>query len=160
MAVLRDKSLPPAKKVAELNDLLKVAVDLPLLARLVMGRYWRQATESQRQEYLKLFNDLVTHTMATRLNTYGGQTFDIVGASSIDDNDSVVSTKILQPSGGAPVNVDWRVRQADGGFKIIDIVAEGVSMVVTQRSEAAEIIGKRGIDGLLDEMRRRLNQPG
>ncbi len=160
VTILKDKSLSTDKKVAELDTILKSDVDLPLVARLVMGRYWRQATDSQRQEYTKLFNALVTHTMATRLNTYGGQTFDVVGSTQIDDTDSVVSTKILQPSGGAPVNVDWRLRQTDGGLKIIDIVAEGISMVVTQRSEAADIISSRGIDGLLAEMRRRLQQSG
>jgi phospholipid transport system substrate-binding protein len=159
VATLMNKSLSVDEKVADLNDILKTAVDLPLVARLVMGRYWRQATDSQRQQYMKLFKELVTHTMATRLNSYGGQTFDVVGSTALDDSDSVVATKIVQPSGGPAVNVDWRVRQTSAGLKIIDIVAEGVSMVVTQRSEAADIISSRGIDGLLTEMQRRLTQP-
>jgi phospholipid transport system substrate-binding protein len=53
--------------------------------------------------------------------------------------------------------VDWRVRRNDAGaFRVIDISAEGVSLVVTQRSEVDEIVNRSGVDGLLGEMRRRL----
>lgn len=146
------------EKLRELKALLDRSTDLELVARLVMGRHWRAANDTQRQEYLRLFNQLVMQTMAERFSWYTGETFEITAAKAVDDRDTMVSTQILRPSGAPPIRVDWRVRQSEKGFLLIDIVAEGVSMVITQRSEADEIIGRSGLDGLLQEMQRRLQQ--
>jgi phospholipid transport system substrate-binding protein len=159
VGTLAEKSAPAPERVARLKGVLNQAADLPYIARVIMGRYWRQATEAQQAEYLRLFDALVLQTMAERIDSYAGQTFEVTGSRKADDTDTVVSTNILTPSGGPTYRVDWRVRQGeDGGFKLIDIVAEGVSLVLTQRSEVNDIVGRSGIDGLLAEMRRRLEQ--
>jgi phospholipid transport system substrate-binding protein len=144
------------QKLARIKDLLDQATDLDLVARLVMGRYWRSATEEQRREYVRLFNALLMQTMAERFSWYSGETFEIQDATPVDERDTMVATRILRPSGKPPIQVDWRVRQSDGRYLLIDIVAEGVSLVVSQRSEAAEFINRNGVDGLLQEMRNRL----
>lgn len=156
VAILKQPQSENARKLQELKRILDEATDLDLIARLVMGRYWREASAAQKADYLKLFNALVMQTMAERFSWYTGETFEVTGAKPIDERDTIVSTRILRPNGGAPILVDWRVRKSERGYLLIDIVAEGVSLVVTQRSEAAEIIGRNGIDGLLAEMRKRL----
>ncbi len=159
VGTLAEKSAPTAERVARLKGVLNNAADLPYIARVILGRYWRQATEAQQAEYLRLFDALVLQTMAERIDSYAGQTFEVTGSREADDTDTVVSTNILTPSGGPSYRVDWRVRREDGGgFRLIDIVAEGVSLVLTQRSEVNDIVGRSGVDGLLAEMRRRLEQ--
>ena len=102
---------------------------------------------------------LVLQAMAERIDSYAGQTFTITGSRKVDDSDTVVSTSIAQPSGGPTYRVDWRVRKGETcEFLLIDIVAEGVSLVITQRSEANDIVNRGGVDGLLADMRRRLEQ--
>ena len=157
VAILRT-GLPDGQKLSELKQLLDQSTDLALVARLVMGQYWRQASEAQRQEYLRLFNALLMQNMAERFSWYTGETFKITDTKPLDERDTMVSTQIIRPpgSGKPPINVDWRVRQTDGRFLLIDIVPEGISLVVSQRSEAAEFISRNGINGLLDEMRARL----
>lgn len=157
VAILRSGS-GDRQKLAELKRLLDESTDLALVARLVMGRYWRQASESQRQEYVRLFNELLMQTMAERFTWYTGETFEITEVKPIDERDTMVSTRILRPAGSGkpPIKVDWRVREAQGRFLLIDIVPEGISLVVSQRSEAAEYINGNGIDGLLREMRDRV----
>lgn len=144
------------RKLDELKRLLDESTDLALIARLVMGRYWRQASEPQRTEYVRLFNELIMQTMAERLSWYNGQTFEILEARPVDERDSMVATRINRPGGKPPVAVEWRVRRSERGYLLIDIVAEGISLVVTQRSEAAEVINRNGVDGLLAEMRDRV----
>jgi phospholipid transport system substrate-binding protein len=159
VGTLAEKSAPTAERVARLKGVLNNAADLPYIARVILGRYWRQATEAQQAEYLRLFDALVLQTMAERIDSYSGQTFEVTGSRKADDTDTVVSTNILTPSGGPSYRVDWRVRQGeDGAFRLIDIVAEGVSLVLTQRSEVNDIVGRSGVDDLLAEMRRRLEQ--
>lgn len=156
--VLRDERLERSQRLDRLTGLLDQATDLALVARLVLGRYWRDASEPQRREYTALFRSLVLKTMADRLEIYGGETYEVLGGQRVDDRDTIVSTRIRRPGDASAIAVDWRVREQGGRLLIIDIVAEGVSMVVTQRSEAAEIAGRAGLDGLLEEMRRRLSR--
>ena len=157
VAALRRAGSSDRQRLDELVDLLNTATDLDLVGRLVLGQYWRTATEAQRTEYTRLFKELEVKRMADRLNTYGGETFEITTAKPVDQRDTVVATRIFRPgSGGQPIAVDWRVRQLEGRYSIIDIVAEGVSMVVTQRSEVASVVSQKGMDGLIQTMRERL----
>lgn len=151
-----EQDVPAQRKLDELKQLLDQSTDLGLIARLVMGRYWRQASEAQREEYVRLFNELIMQTMAERLSWYNGQTFQILEDRAVDERDSMVSTRINRPGGQPPIFVDWRVRRSDSGYLLIDIIAEGVSLVVTQRSETAEFISRNGVDGFLAEMRDRV----
>ncbi|HET6467365.1 MAG TPA: ABC transporter substrate-binding protein [Geminicoccaceae bacterium] len=154
--ILRRPRADAAERLRDLVGVLNRSTDLDLVGRLVMGQHWRTATEQQRARFLELFRALVVRTMADGLNRYSGETFEITGSRAIDERDVVVSTLIVAPSSPQPTRVDWRVRQQDGRFQIIDIIAEGVSMVVTQRSEVAEVVGQRGIDGLLATLEDRL----
>ncbi|MFO1069261.1 MAG: ABC transporter substrate-binding protein [Geminicoccaceae bacterium] len=160
LAILNQKQKSDAEKLPELIGLLNESTDLTLVARLVLGQYWRTASEPQRQQYADLFRQLIVNTMAYNLSGYGGETFTITGARAIDERDSVISTKIIRDATGKPsIAVDWRIREADGRYLIVDIVAEGVSMVVTQRSEVGSVVSQKGMDGLIQSMKDKLAQP-
>ncbi|GBD43453.1 putative phospholipid-binding protein MlaC [bacterium HR40] len=158
LAVLRRTDLDREAKIGALEDLLEEATDLDLIARLVMGRYWRQATPDQQKRYLELFRALLRRAIAERLDRYSGESFDVTDVQKVDDRDTIVRTLVQRPNGGAPYVVDWRLRDHDGRLLVIDVVAEGVSMLVTQRSEVAEIVGQKGIEGLLATMEERLKK--
>ena len=154
LKTLRDPGLSEQQKFTQLVDTLSGPIDLDLVARLILGRYWRTATEAQRADYLKLFRDFALHTLASRLDVYGGQDFEVTGAKAVGDQDALVSTRIV--SDGPPVEVDWRIRErADHSLVAIDVIVEGVSLIVTQRSEFGAVIDRQGMDGLLAELRRR-----
>jgi phospholipid transport system substrate-binding protein len=158
LSILRDHGLSQQQKFEQLVQLLSGPIDLNLVARLILGRYWRTASEQQRADYLKLFRAFALHTLATRLDVYGGQDFEVTGAKAVDDRDAVVSTRIV--GHGAPVKVDWRVRELDDhNLVAIDVIVEGVSLIVTQRSEFGAVIERQGMDGLLSELRRRAESP-
>jgi phospholipid transport system substrate-binding protein len=152
--ILRDTSLSDQQKFDQLVALLSGPIDLDLVARLILGRHWRTANEAQRAEYLELFRAFALHTLASRLDVYGGQDFEIVGAKVVGRQDALVSTRIL--SDGPPLAVDWRVRELDDRSLVaIDVIVEGVSLIVTQRSEFGAVIERHGLEGLLAELRRR-----
>ena len=72
------------------------------------------------------------------------------------EGDSVVRTRILRPTGGSSVGVDFRVRVIDGVYKVVDINVEGISMLHTHRVEFSSVINRKGIEGFLDELRSQL----
>jgi len=153
--VLSNK-VPRAERLMRFRQLFQADFDGPGIARFVLGRYWRSASEQEQQEYLKLFEDYVVFVYGTRLSNFNGETFKMLG-SRTDESGTIVSTDIISPSGEAPIKVDWRLIADHGSFKINDVIIEGISMLVTQRSEFASVIQRHGgqVGGLLELMRER-----
>ncbi|MEM7042677.1 MAG: ABC transporter substrate-binding protein [Pseudomonadota bacterium] len=144
-------------KFKQLVDLLDESIDLDLVARLILARHWRTADEAQRSEYLKLFRAYALDSLASKLHIYNGQEFEITDSKAAGKKDAVVRTLIYSPD-RPPLHVDWRIREhADGHLIAIDVIVESVSLIVTQRSEFGSVVERNGMDGLLDELRRRID---
>src|SRR5262245_14545839 len=154
---LTQQDLNPTERRSRFRELLDKSVNVPGIGRFVLGRYWNVATEEERKEYLTLFEQLIVQTYADRFSQYSGEKFN-VGKVMTDPNNNkyaTVATTVLRPNNQV-VRVDWRVRQeADGSWRVVDVVIEGVSMSLTQRSEFASVIQSKGgtVKGLLDTLR-------
>jgi phospholipid transport system substrate-binding protein len=148
------KNATPSQRADRFRALLREDFDVPGIARFVLGRYWNIATEQQRAEFVKLFEDYIALAYSTRLAEYTGETFKVVG-SRPDADGAIVTSQILRPAGAAPVKLDWRVTGRDGAYKISDVAVDGISMAVTQRSEFASVIQHNGgqVQGLLTMLR-------
>jgi phospholipid transport system substrate-binding protein len=146
----------PSQRVARFRELLREDFDVPGIARFVLGRYWNIATEQQRAEYVKLFEDYVALAYSTRLAEYTGETFKVTGSRPEGDG-AIVSSQIVRPGGAAPVKVDWRLTGRNGVYKISDVSVDGISMAVTQRSEFASVIQHNGgqVQGLIAMLREK-----
>ena len=152
------KKAPLTERLARFRQLFHADFDGPGIARFVLGRYWRSASEQEQQEYLKLFEDYVVFVYGTRLSNFNGETFKVRG-SRPEGNGLIVATDVISPGGEPPVKIDWRLVTDNGAFKINDVIIEGISMMVTQRSEFASVIQRHGgqVGGLLALMRERTN---
>jgi phospholipid transport system substrate-binding protein len=155
------KNATPAQRVARFRELLREDFDVPGIARFVLGRYWKVATEEQQAEFVKLFEDYIALAYSTRLAEYTGETFKVVGSRS-DADGAIVTSEILRPAGAAPVKVDWRLTGRNGAYKISDVSVDGISMAVTQRSEFASVIQHNGgqVQGLIAMLREKTANPG
>ena len=153
-----DKKAPLTERLTRFRQLFQADFDGPGIARFVLGRYWRTASEQEQREYMKLFEDYVIFVYGTRLSHFNGETFKVRG-SRTDESGTIVSTDIISPSGEPPIKVDWRLVADRGAFKINDVIIDGISMMVTQRSEFASIIQSHGgqVGGLLALMREKTN---
>jgi phospholipid transport system substrate-binding protein len=150
---LTDPAIPQADRQARFRMLLDEHFDMGAIAKFTLGRYWRTATDQERTEFRKLFEDFLVQSYSTRFSDYHGEKFEVAGSTPADNGAIVVHSTIDMPS-SEDIRVDWHLRSTDGGFAITDIVVEGVSMAVTQRSEFASVIQSRGgIAGLLDALR-------
>jgi len=150
------KNAPQSQRVARFRELLREDFDVPEISRFVLGRYWNVATEEQRAEFLKLFEEYIALAYSTRLAEYTGETFKVTG-SRPDADGAIVSSQIVRPAGAAPVKVDWRLTGRNGAYKISDVSVDGISMAVTQRSEFASVIQHNGgqVQGLITMLREK-----
>jgi phospholipid transport system substrate-binding protein len=155
------KGTNQSQRAERFRELLRQDFDVPGIARFVLGRYWNTASEEQRTEYVKVFEDYIAMAYATRLAEYTGETFKVTG-SRLDADGAIVSSQIVRPSGAAPVKVDWRLTGRDGKYKISDVSVDGISMAVTQRSEFASVIQHNGgqVQGLITMLRQKTSGGG
>jgi len=150
------KKTDPTVREARFRELFHTDFDCPGIARFVLGRYWRTASEEEQQEFVKLFEDYVVFVYTARLSNFGGEALKVRGSRS-DGDGVIVSTDVVSPGTASPMRIDWRLVTDNGAYKISDVIVEGVSMAVTQRSEFASVVQRNGgqVRGLLAMMREK-----
>ena len=155
-AELLNNKTDPAIRQARFRQLFHEEFDAAGIARFVLGRYWRSASEEEKQEFVKLLEDYVVFVYTARLANFGGETFKVRGSRS-DGDGVIVSTDVINPGSASPLRIDWRLVNDNGAYKINDVIVEGVSMMVTQRSEFASVVQRNGgqVRGLIALMREK-----
>lgn len=150
---LTDPAVPQPEREARFRRLLVEHFDLAAIAKFSLGRYWRSASDAQRTEFRRVFEDFLVHSYSVRFREYHRVGFRVEGSANQADGDVTTRSKI-KTSKTEEVALDWRLRPAGDSFVVVDIVVEGVSMAVTQRADFGSIIQNRGgIDGLIDALR-------
>lgn len=142
---LGDASISEKEKEDHFRKLFNENFDVPAIGRFVIGRYWRAASEADQKAFLDVFEDAMVQRFLPLLAENSSERFQIgtVTADSSNDNMAIIDSRIDR-AGGEPYKVSWRVREANGDFKILDIVAEGVSMAITLRSEYGTVLKNNG----------------
>jgi len=152
LAVIRSNAAID-QKAAYFHQMLRQDFDLARISRFGLGPYWRAASEREQQEFSRLLEDHLVRFYGRRFAEYGGESLRVTG-SRADPDGVIVSSQIIRPQ-GLPIAVDWRLGLSDGRYKIADVIVDGVSMALTQRSEFAAMIQRNGgqVAGLLAAMR-------
>ena len=154
LAILNAPGAKDEQRLAGMSGLLFEVADIPLIARIVLGRHWRSATEAQRAAYLDAFRVYALDSLAYRFARLGGEVgLRPLGRCVEDGKDALVASEATLPSRPQPVRIDWRVRDEDGDYRLIDVAIEGVSMVVSNRSEFDSVVGRQGLDALIAQIR-------
>lgn len=156
VTMVENKDQTDAEREAEFRRIVRHGFALDVIGRFVVGRYWHQMSEDQREQYQELFAEWLMKSYAGKLGGYRGQTLEVVKSVEAGSQDVFVRTRVLRPDGLPPIAADWRVRRFDGEYRIIDIVVEGVSMAAAQKSEFESVIRNVGVDGLIESLRQRL----
>lgn len=147
-------NISAAQKEEKLVDLFVASVDTKWIARFAIGKYWREATEQQRDNYINVHRKFLLSNYIPKFKEYTNQRIKI-GKSYADgksDNEYVVETQIISKDGTA-VNISYKVRKSeDGKYMIFDVIAEGVSLIITQRSDFASILARGGVDVLIKKL--------
>lgn len=158
LKIVTDDSADPHNREKIFRDMFQNAFAVEDISRFVLGRHWRTATEDQREQFMKAFEDYAVKTYGSRFSQYSGEKFLVRDTRPAgDQGDQMVGTLIERPSGGPPLRIDWRVRQVADGWRIVDIHVEGVSMAITQRQEYAAVLQQSNgnLSALVDKIKAR-----
>jgi phospholipid transport system substrate-binding protein len=124
--------------------------DFRQMTQLALGRSWSQATPAQQEALERAFRTLLVRTYTAALSQSSGETRVEVKPAALKagDTETVVRTLAFEP-GRKPVQIDYRMRNASGGWKVYDVVVENLSLVTNYRSTFQSEITRSGIDGLI-----------
>ena len=148
-----------AQRQAALQQIIDRSVDVNEVGRFCLGRFWRTASPQQQHDYIELFHRVLVNNITSKVGDYQGVSIAL-GHSAAREGDVAVTTTVTRP-GNAPSRVDWLVSTASGSPKIIDVIAEGTSLRLTQRSDYSAYLARNNnsVQALIDAMRQQAGSP-
>ena len=159
LAVLKEEGISNQERTKRFRSILRERFALKAIAAFCLQRFWHRTTPEQRAVYLPLFEEFVALTYSARLGSiYGGQALEIVKVNPDGKNGARVHSKIVSPDGTDPIRIDWRVRQPNSEYKVVDVLIEGLSMSISQRDAFVSIILRHNgeVQGLIDVLREKV----
>ena len=154
---LGNTSTDQAGKEAAFRGLFRETFDVPAISRFVLGKHWRRAAPDQREAFMASFEEM---HMRRFLPLFAEFSEDMISIGKLMQDSAapefyLVASTIQRPDGGEPIAVVWRVRDRGDGFKVLDIIAEGVSMAIALRHEYGAVVKNHGIDGLIARLKEK-----
>lgn len=143
------------------NDLLPY-VQVNYAGSLVLGSHFKSTTPEQREKFFKAFSDFIEQAYAQVLTAYTDQNIQIEPAKEVGNKNLVsIRVNIVQNGGQAPIKLDfkWRKNSKTSQWQAYDMVAEGVSMVVTKQNEWSGILRQQGIEALTAQIQKSAATP-
>jgi phospholipid transport system substrate-binding protein len=156
---LTDSSQGRELREQRFQELFNESFDMEAIGRFVLGRYWRSASEAERAAFLNTYDDVVARRFVPLFNEYSGESLRVERVSHSDSTPElyIVHSRLLRPDAEG-VRIDWKLLDREGHFKVVDLVVEGVSMAISQRSEYAALIERAGghVGALTDQLQEQL----
>jgi len=151
--VLKNHQTPMDMRRRKLLQLVAGHFDFADMARSSLGPHWRQLTPAQRQQFVPLYTAFMEDVYLNKLEGYSGQKIEFLNQSSDGPGYSQVSTRTVQPNGGQPIRIDYRLKQEGGDWKVYDVTVDGISITANYRNQFNRVINNEGFDSLMSKMR-------
>jgi ABC-type transporter MlaC component/O-antigen ligase len=145
-----------AARLQDVREMVEAYLDIDAIARATLGRFGRSVTERQWREYRPLLRDLIVYAYAAHFSACPADSLQVGRVVAAEDGTAVVHTRFPRPADGLPVAMDWRIGAGDDGFKVRDVVIDGISVAKTMHADFAAIIVNGGVAGLLAVLRRQV----
>jgi phospholipid transport system substrate-binding protein len=156
-AIKSDKQLAAGDKQKALKlaeEKVLPYIDFEESTRLAVGRAWSQATPEQRKKLVAEFRNMLVRTYSNSIEAYEGQTLKVLpsrGGKQAASDEATVRAQFVR-AGGKPLPMEFQMRKAGSTWKVYDIAVEGISLVLTYRSEFDAVVKQEGIDGLIKRL--------
>ncbi len=147
------------QKDERFEKLFNQYLDVEYIGKFVLGRYWKTASQKQRDEFIKVYRDFNTKTWSKRFDEFKGKHFDFHGTSPSNSEGQMFVNTTVDMDNAAPAKVVFRVKETNADLKIVDIIIENVSLAITARNEYTAYIKKapNGLDDLIKDLKQKSN---
>ncbi len=146
-----NENLTEKKKEDKIIAIIDTAIDVDWISKFVLAKNYKTSSEPQKERFKKLYRQFMINTYGPKFKNYNGRRFDVI---EIKEQNSfyIAKSEFLPRDSDVAISVNFRVKEKDGKLFILDFVAEGVSLIETQRSEFNSAISQNGMDKFLDKL--------
>lgn len=159
LAELTDRKQELQASPGKIYDLVEHIVlprfDFQRMSRLVLGKYWPRASESEKGAFVNAFQELLVRTYATALLNYSGQEIVYLPVQRKADSNEVTVNTQVQSTGALPIPIDYRLYRDGDDWKVFDVSIDGISLVSNYRSSFASQIRRHKLSGLIQKLEQR-----
>ena len=155
ISILSNDSLDASQKNIQFTELVMSSIDMNLISKFVLSKYWKLATDDQKKAYQVAFKQYFISSYANKLDQYSGEKVVIVSSNAAKKFVIVKSNIVRDGTDTLKIELDWRLLTRDGQTKIIDLSIEGISLIIAQREEFQSFLANN--DNSLDALINKLN---
>ena len=150
ISILSNTEITEQEKSEKFTAIVMSSIDLNLISKFVLSKTWKNATDDQKERYLKAFKTYFVNSYANKLNQYSGEKVKIIGSEVKGKYTIVESNIVREGTDTLQINLKWRILNRDGDIKIIDLNIEGISLIIAQREEFQSFLANNNSD--LDQL--------
>jgi phospholipid transport system substrate-binding protein len=151
-----EKGLSEAQKRDQIISVVDDSIDSQWIARFVLGNNYRNASDAQKNKFMELYRQFMINTYGPKFKNYNGRKFTVISVSE-QKSFFIAKAEFLPKDSNVAINTDFRVKEKDGKLMILDFIAEGISLIETQRSEFNSAISQKGMDQFLEDLALRVD---
>ena len=155
ISILSNESLDASQKNIQFTELVMSSIDMNLISKFVLSKYWKLATDDQKKAYLAAFKQYFISSYANKLDQYSGEKVIIVSSNAAKKFVIVKSNIVRDGTDTLKIELDWRLLTRDGQTKIIDLSIEGISLIIAQREEFQSFLANNdnSLDALINKLK-------
>jgi phospholipid transport system substrate-binding protein len=141
----------------QLAPVITAGFDMPFVAKTVLGRYWETINHEQKSKFVETFSKLSIATYAANFDTYSGERFKTVSEKEVSGGRILVQTQLIKSDGGQ-VQLDYLLHRVGSQWRIINVVADGVSDLALKRADYTSFLKSKAFDPLLIKLNEKIAQ--
>jgi phospholipid transport system substrate-binding protein len=158
LAVMKDgDKIGYQGRTDRLAPVIRSNFDMPFISRTVLGKYWGTFNNEQRSRFIEAFTRLSIATYAANFDSYSGERFKLVSEKEVSGGRILIQSQIIKSDGGQ-VQLDYLLHRADAQWRIINIIAEGVSDLALKRADYSAFLKSKGFEALLEKLNEKINE--
>jgi phospholipid transport system substrate-binding protein len=154
LVVLNEKAQTTEQKRSRIEAIAYERFDFPTLSRLVLARNWQRFSKEQQAAFMEEFKRYLAVNYGNRIERYDNQKVEIVGERKEPRGDVTIQS-VVRGGEFEGATVDYRMRENDGHWLVIDVIVEGISLVSNFRDQFKEVLARGGPEELLQKLKEK-----
>ena len=155
--IAKEKNTSEAKIREKIINEIDMVIDSEWIAKFVLGKNYKNLNDQQKKQFISLYRDFMINTYGPKFKNYNGKKFT-VNEIVKQNNFYIAKAEFLPKDSDTAILTDFRVRKKVGKLYILDFIAEGISLIETQRSEFNATIDSQGIEPFLKNLEEKVKK--
>jgi len=158
LAVMKDGDKIGYKgRYDQLAPVIQSSFDMPFISKTVLGKHWENLNREQRSRFVEAFTQMSIATYAANFDSYSGEHFKVIPEKEVEGGRILVQSQLIKSDGGQ-VQLDYLLHRTSSQWRIVNIIAEGVSDLALKRADYSAFLKSKGFDALLKKLNDKVNQ--